>query len=80
MKFDVFSFDEKGSYINAASDPKELVDSANGNFSVNGIQMYMSSNNNVVMNNFKELMPGTKEDSISPVITDNYDLVYGSWP
>lgn len=80
VKFDVFSFDEKGSYISAASDPKELVDSANGSFSVNGIQMYMSSNDNVVMNNFKELMPGAKEDSISPVITDNYDLVYGSWP
>lgn len=30
--------------------------------------------------NFEELMAGTKEGSLSTVITDNYDLLNGEWP
>ena len=29
--------------------------------------------------NFEELMAGT-ESTVSPVVTDSYDLLYGAWP
>lgn len=31
-------------------------------------------------NCFEELMPGAEENSISTVITNNYELAYGEWP
>ena len=30
--------------------------------------------------NFSELMAGTDNKTVSPVVTDNYDVLYGSWP
>lgn len=30
--------------------------------------------------NFFELMPGVEEDTISQVVTNNYDVLYGNWP
>lgn len=80
VKFDVFSYDKDGKYINAASKTEDLTGNGDQSFSVNGIQMLFSTNNNVVSTNFQQLMAGSDGNLISPVITDNYDLVYGSWP
>lgn len=30
--------------------------------------------------NFSELMAGSENQAVSPVITDSYDVLYGSWP
>ena len=46
---------------------------------MSGFQMppspMMSSESNV-----SELIPGVKDNLISQVITDNYDVLYGKWP
>ena len=35
---------------------------------------------NPTRSNFQELMSGKKDSSVSNVLKDNYDVIYGKWP
>lgn len=55
-------------------DPEgELINSGSGDFS--GMNMGMGS-----YGNFVELLPGSGDLLISPAVTENYEILYGSWP
>ena len=71
-KFDVYTYDVDDTLVNTDGSTLEGSD-----YSVPQGPPMMTQNNS---NNFKELLPGTKDDLISKTITDNYDVLYGSWP
>ena len=87
VPFDVYAFDDNGVLVNTDgstfSDEKNEITQMTASsdmraVSQSGMQSMMggSSSSNV----FKEMMPGKDSESISSVITDNYDIIYGEWP
>ena len=82
VSFDVFTSDPEGKLINTDG---STVSKATGQISVAnmGEMSNLQSGMSRLMGapeNFTELIPGTGKEPVSRVITDNYDLVYGSWP
>ena len=88
--FSVYAYDETGKLINTDADTEinNISDDDSSPFSLimqNGQNMmsmaslmgYGTSNEAA---NFSELMLSSDGETISAVITDNYDLLYGSWP
>lgn len=72
-KFNVYTYDVDDTIVNTDGSTLEI----SSRYSVpQGPPMMTPSSSN----NFKELLPGTKDDLISKTITDNYDVLYGSWP
>ena len=85
-KFDVFTKDKDGFIVN--TDGSNLTDSESGISNMvdamptggaqgGGAPMMGGSSNSGI---FSEIMPGQNETLISPAITENYDVVNGTWP
>lgn len=82
VSFDVYTHDPEGKLINTDG---STVSEATGKIAVAnmGEMSNLQSGMSRLMGapeNFTELIPGTGKSTVSRVITDNYSLVYGSWP
>ena len=84
VNFNVFAEDSDGNIINTDIDVNEDSSSSSSNpFDSSAAMMksmksmFDSSNS---AQNFEELIPDTDGKSISHVITDNYDVIYGNMP
>ena len=75
VNFDLFTYDEEDTFINTDGSTFEI-DAASG---IGGFQA-PSSPLIPTRTNTSELMPGVNDDLISPVVTDNYEVVHGRWP
>lgn len=85
-KFHVYAYDPANEFLNTDGSPfaeeesvsneKEDSHGLHGMFSGGQISGMMTEGNP----NFGELVPGTGDAFISNVITDNYEIIYGSWP
>ncbi len=75
-KFHVYTHDPEGTLVNTDGSTLD-----NGAFS-GAVEntMAMSSMMNMSNNNFEELIPGRDGALISTAITDNYEMIYGTWP
>lgn len=83
VNFSAYSYDADGHFINSDIEIEETapVTMQNGQSSIlSNIKETILGNNNHSAKNFSELMAGGEDTSISSVVTDNYDLLYGSWP
>ena len=85
VQFDVFARDADGNIVNTSMDVDEAAESAeesdframmNQNMQ-NAMTMMTGSDGGA--ENFEEMMVGV-DSTISPVVTDSYDLLYGAWP
>lgn len=80
VKFDVYSHDADGNFINSNADT-EGSSGIMGNVGIlNKVNSVVGASSEGGASNFSELMAGTDGSSVSRVITDSYDLLYGSWP
>ena len=85
VQFDVFARDADGDIVNTSMDVDEAAESAEeSDFSAmmnQNIQnaMTMMTGSDGGAENFEEMMVGV-DSTISPVVTDSYDLLYGAWP
>lgn len=89
-KFDAFGFDPQDQLVNM--DGSTLNDEIASSFGVNAsavsgsmsgggmtaFSSVMTSKYN--RNNLSQIMPGTGDDSVSPAVKENYELVYGKYP
>ena len=77
VRFSVYSHDAEGRLIDSDSDPDGKAGISGG-----GIMSRFtgSSGNDSTAVNFSELMTGANGESVSQVVTDSYDVLYGSWP
>ncbi|MBQ8133624.1 MAG: ABC transporter ATP-binding protein/permease [Clostridia bacterium] len=83
-KFDAYSFDPDnklvnmdGSGLNEEMAASFGINSSGGTNSMSSMSMMSSRMNN---NNLSQLLPGSGKQSVSPAITENYDVVYGKYP
>lgn len=75
MNFSVYSYDADGTFVDTDSSQSLSASVKNQAPLLNAMT---SSEQSAA--NFSELMVGSKGDTVSSVITDSYDLLYGSWP
>lgn len=89
VNFDVYSYDKDENLINTNADTEELTGSeseggfgamAGGMGGMGGMPMMGASTGSSGAENFSELMAGTNGDTVSRVLTDSYDVLYGNWP
>ena len=74
VKFGVFSYAPDGELVNSDTEI-DGTGSAGG-----GLMGKLNGGNSASASNFSELMPGANGETVSRVITDSYDVLYGSFP
>lgn len=86
VNFSVYSHDANGNLIDSNADTNDassetsmgsMIDFRNQMIST---AMGSTSSKSTGAENFSELMSGTNGNAVSSVITDSYDVLYGSWP
>ena len=86
VNFDVYSYDKDENLVNTNADTEEVTGSeSEGGFGamaggMGGMSMMGVSTGSSGAENFSELMAGTNGDTVSRVLTDSYDVLYGNWP
>lgn len=87
VNFSVYSHDADGNFIDSDTElDKNASSPLVGSSGKAGVLGLLENKDSVLGNsssgaeNFSELMAGSDGSTISPVITDNYDVMYGSWP
>ena len=80
VKFDVFSYDSDGSFVNSDSDPDDLTEGTSLTSTSYAWMSLFSGGSETTAANFSQIMAGSKGDCVSPVVEENYDLIYGEWP
>ncbi|MCF0229588.1 MAG: ABC transporter ATP-binding protein/permease [Parasporobacterium sp.] len=87
VNFDVYSKTPEGTLLNTNSSVEDITDSGsafgamNLGFSQMRTNMFsMQSGTRSSAANFSEMTAGSSGQGVSPVVRDNYDLVYGEWP
>lgn len=78
VNFSVYSHDADGNLINSDAD----TDSSGVKTSGFGAAMLsrISGGSEGGAENFSELMPGAEGQTVSQVVTDGYEVLYGNWP
>ncbi len=86
VNFSVYSHDADGNLINSDNEidsDSSPMGSSNGQTGIlsrlNGASA-LGGGSSSGASNFSELMVGADGQIISPVITDSYDVLYGTWP
>jgi putative ABC transport system permease protein len=87
VNFDVYSYDSEENLINSNADIEEVTGSDRSSGfgamtgGMGGMPMMMGgSSASSGAENFSELMVGTEGNTVSQVITDSYEVLYGDWP
>ena len=79
VSFDVFAKDDDGVIGNTDRETdSNSMSSMNQSMRENMSSMMGVSSSGA--ENFEQLMPGPDGESVSPVVTESYDVLYGSWP
>lgn len=84
VQFSVYSHNADGTLVDTGSEVEKTSPMVGSNGQI-GILSRLSSSPLLGSTsggaaNFSELMPGAEGNFISPVITDSYDVLYGTWP
>ena len=88
VNFSVYSYDTNGTLINSDADTEDITSSgvtaengnSNGRNRMGMMSAMLGGNSDSSAENFSELMVGANGSVVSQVITDSYDVLYGSWP
>lgn len=86
VNFSVYSHDADGKLINSDSEIGESSSTLGGNNGQSGIlnrmrgSAVLGGGSSSGAANFSELMVGSDGKTVSQVITDSYDVLYGAWP
>ncbi len=89
LSYSIYAYDTEdvlvntdGSTLSATNTAAALASAMSNSMTSANSTTTMSSSDlaGTTSTNFEELMPGQNGDLVSSAVTDNYDLVYGSWP
>ncbi|MDO5425147.1 MAG: ABC transporter ATP-binding protein/permease [Eubacteriales bacterium] len=89
INFDVYAYDNDGVLINTDTDTENVNDSGSSNFasmmgkmsSMQGMPgMMEGTTSSSGAENFSELTVGSNGAVVSQILTDSYDILYGTWP
>ena len=76
VKFSAYSYNKDKEFID--SDIEIEDDEGAGFFS--GFGNFFSGGESETATNFSQMLKGANEEVISSIVTDNYDVIYGTWP
>ena len=68
VQFGLYTYDPDGELVNGYSKESSAMDFMSGLGSIGGMEA------------FTELLPGGGGEPVSPVLMDNYEVLYGKWP
>ncbi len=74
-QFDIYTYDSEGTLVNTDGSTLQSSNQTSTGM-VSGMAQMMPNESN----HFEELMPNADGESISPAVTNSYDMLYGSWP
>ncbi len=77
VKFSVFSYNKDKEFIDSDTEIEDEEEST-GFFS--GFGNFFSGGENETATNFSQMLKGAGNEIISSIVTDNYDMIYGTWP
>lgn len=90
VNFAVYSYDSEDRLISTNADTEEITGKSSSSFGMMGgmaggvpggdMASMMNTSGSSGAENFSELMPGADGSAVSRVITDSYEMLYGSWP
>lgn len=91
VNFDVYAYDSEGVLINTDADTEDVIDSGSGSGgfgsmmggmgNMGGMSAMMGGTSaSSGAENFSELTVGSNGVAVSQVVTDSYDVLYGTWP
>lgn len=75
VNFDLFTYDEEDTFINTDGSSFSVDDT-------DGVAGFQTPSSPLIPteSNVSELIPGVDDTLISPVVTDNYEVLQGNWP
>lgn len=76
--FDVYSYDADGNFVNSDTTTEGSMGVTNNVGILNRVSDMTGTTGSA--SHFSELMAGANGATVSQVITDSYDLLYGNWP
>ncbi|MDD7409441.1 MAG: ABC transporter ATP-binding protein/permease [Anaerovoracaceae bacterium] len=79
VSFDAYTKDPSGAYVNSGADPESSGQLTSG-ASSGSFPMFSGGSQTEAAQNFSELMAGPDGKSVSKVLKDNYEVLYGKWP
>lgn len=85
VDFGVYSYDSEGTLINSDADTDNISsfgasDSQSSSGNRQGFLSALGGTSAAGAENFSELMTGGESGAVSNVVTDSYEVLYGSWP
>lgn len=88
LNFKVYSYDKDGNLIDSSSDPTSSDDSSSSLLGsqigvaskLKSITSMLGGSSDSGAENFSELLKGSDSACVSKLISESYDVLYGSWP
>lgn len=80
VSFSVYSYDSNGEFVNSDAETDGSSGVTNNVGIMNKLNSVTGQTSTGGASNFSELMVGADGGAVSQVITDSYDVLYGSWP
>lgn len=77
VKFSAFSYNKDEKLIDSDI---ELEDEEETPDLFSGFSIFFQGSDETTATNFSQMLKGADNETISSIVTDNYDVVYGTWP
>lgn len=77
VKFSAYSYNENNELIDSDTEIEDEKENS-GFFSAFG--SFFSGSESTTATNFSQMLKGANNEIISTIVTDNYDMIYGTWP
>jgi len=77
VKFSAFSYNKDKELIDS---DVEIEDEGKSPNIFSGFSVFFSGSDETTATNFSQMLKGAGDEAISSIVTDNYNVIYGTWP
>ena len=77
IKFSAFSYNKDKEFIDS---DVEIEDEDKSPNIFSGFSVFFPGSDDSTATNFSQMLKGAGDEAISSIVTDNYDVIYGTWP
>ena len=77
VKFSAFSYNKDKELIDS---DVEIEDEDKSPNIFSGFSVFFPGSDETTATNFSQMLKGAGDEAISSIVTDNYDVIYGTWP
>ena len=77
IKFSAFSYNKDNKLIDS---DVEIEDEDKSPNIFSGFSVFFPGSDEATATNFSQMLKGAGDEAISSIVTDNYDVIYGTWP